>query len=229
MWLNVVGPAIAVMAVLIGQTVRATCSCTYTPEHDSLFTYSQSRCLCVCVCVSDRSVWPQKRVLRSSSAAVKETFAMRGSHTCLTSPEHVSLPCHWLLCFCVTVCICIWYISNEFRRICVNLHFSGMCVSVIKAPPLSIGVLNVMIYCLLPIAMLSITLLTAVWMYRHRKPPYGHVDIAEVQSGVTERRNRQRLFTLLRLPVWFWWRKEERMEQRRHAESPKFKINRINQ
>lgn len=51
---------------------------------------------------------------------------------------------------------------------------------VIKAPPTSVGVLNVLIYCLLPVAMLCLVLLTAVWMYRHRKPPYGHVDIAEV-------------------------------------------------
>lgn len=55
-----------------------------------------------------------------------------------------------------------------------------MCVSVIKAPPPSVGVLNVMIYCLLPVTMLSVALLTTVWMYQHRKPPYGHVDIAEV-------------------------------------------------
>ncbi|KAM3860256.1 activin receptor type-2B isoform 1-T1 [Diretmus argenteus] len=49
----------------------------------------------------------------------------------------------------------------------------------IKAPPPSIGVLNVTVYCLLPVSMLSVALLTAVWMYRHRKPPYGHVDIHE--------------------------------------------------
>lgn len=42
------------------------------------------------VCVSVRTVWPQRRVLRSSSAAVKETFATSASHTCPTSRDHVS-------------------------------------------------------------------------------------------------------------------------------------------
>ena len=55
-------------------------------------------------------------------------------------------------------------------------------MSVIKAPAPSVGVLNVMVYCLLPVTMLSLVLLTAVWMYRHRKPPYGHVDITEVHT-----------------------------------------------
>lgn len=55
-----------------------------------------------------------------------------------------------------------------------------MCVSVIKAPPTSIQVLNMVIYSLLPVSMLSVFLLAAVWMYRHRKPPYGHVDVSEV-------------------------------------------------
>ncbi|KAK1875405.1 Activin receptor type-2B [Dissostichus eleginoides] len=43
----------------------------------------------------------------------------------------------------------------------------------IKAPP-SLGVLALMLYCFLPVSFLSILLLSAVWMYRHRKPPYGH-------------------------------------------------------
>ncbi|KAJ0022586.1 hypothetical protein NQD34_014720, partial [Periophthalmus magnuspinnatus] len=47
------------------------------------------------------------------------------------------------------------------------------------APPPSLGLLNVLVYCLLPGLLLCLTLLTAVWMYRHRKPPYGHVDIME--------------------------------------------------
>jgi len=55
----------------------------------------------------------------------------------------------------------------------------SVCVLVIKAT--SVEALNVLIYCLLPVTMLSVILLTAVWMYRHRKPPYGHVDITEVQ------------------------------------------------
>ncbi|XP_076014016.1 activin receptor type-2B [Genypterus blacodes] len=58
-------------------------------------------------------------------------------------------------------------------------HLPDVTGPLIKAPPLSLSVLNVMVYCLLPVTMLSVALLTAVWMYRHRKPPYGHVDIAE--------------------------------------------------
>uniref|UniRef100_A0A669B1F0 Serine/threonine-protein kinase receptor n=1 Tax=Oreochromis niloticus TaxID=8128 RepID=A0A669B1F0_ORENI len=61
-------------------------------------------------------------------------------------------------------------------------HLPDITVPLIKAPPPSIGVLNVMIYCLLPVTMLSVALLTAVWMYQHRRPPYGHVDVTEVKS-----------------------------------------------
>ncbi|KAI3355562.1 hypothetical protein L3Q82_018387, partial [Scortum barcoo] len=61
-------------------------------------------------------------------------------------------------------------------------HLPDVTGPLIKAPPPSVGVLNVMVYCLLPVTMLSVALLTAVWMYRHRKPPYGHVDIAEVRT-----------------------------------------------
>ncbi|MEE6467356.1 hypothetical protein FKM82_007211 [Ascaphus truei] len=39
--------------------------------------------------------------------------------------------------------------------------------------------LNILVYSLLPIAGLSMAILLAFWMYRHRKPPYGHVDINE--------------------------------------------------
>ncbi|XP_075941402.1 activin receptor type-2B-like [Anarhichas minor] len=56
-------------------------------------------------------------------------------------------------------------------------HLPDVTGPLIKAPPP--GLLNVMVYCLLPFVMLSVVLLTAVWMYRHRKPPYGHVDLAE--------------------------------------------------
>uniref|UniRef100_A0A8C5AFE5 Serine/threonine-protein kinase receptor n=1 Tax=Gadus morhua TaxID=8049 RepID=A0A8C5AFE5_GADMO len=52
------------------------------------------------------------------------------------------------------------------------------CVSFQKPPPSS-SVLSVSVYCLLPITTLSLLLLSALWMYRHRKPPYGHVDIIE--------------------------------------------------
>ncbi|XP_035474692.1 activin receptor type-2B [Scophthalmus maximus] len=58
-------------------------------------------------------------------------------------------------------------------------HLPDASGPLIKAPPPSVGVLNLMIYCLLPVTMLCVALLAAVWMYRHRKPPYGHVDIIE--------------------------------------------------
>uniref|UniRef100_A0A3Q1FUX2 Serine/threonine-protein kinase receptor n=1 Tax=Acanthochromis polyacanthus TaxID=80966 RepID=A0A3Q1FUX2_9TELE len=58
-------------------------------------------------------------------------------------------------------------------------HLPDVTGPLIKAPPRSLGVLSVLIYCLLPVSMLFLALLTAVWMYRHRKPPYGHVDITE--------------------------------------------------
>lgn len=54
----------------------------------------------VFLCFSGRSVWPQRRVLRFSFAAVKEIFATRGSHTCLTSTYHVSVSFD-LMCVCV--------------------------------------------------------------------------------------------------------------------------------
>uniref|UniRef100_A0A8C5WAS2 Serine/threonine-protein kinase receptor n=1 Tax=Leptobrachium leishanense TaxID=445787 RepID=A0A8C5WAS2_9ANUR len=43
----------------------------------------------------------------------------------------------------------------------------------------SASLLNILVYSLLPIAGLSMAILLAFWMYRHRKPPYGHVDINE--------------------------------------------------
>uniref|UniRef100_A0A8P4G860 Serine/threonine-protein kinase receptor n=1 Tax=Dicentrarchus labrax TaxID=13489 RepID=A0A8P4G860_DICLA len=60
-----------------------------------------------------------------------------------------------------------------------NERFTHLPDATGPPPPPSAGVLNVMVYCLLPVTMLSVTLLTAIWMYRHRKPPYGHVDITE--------------------------------------------------
>lgn len=41
--------------------------------------------------------------------------------------------------------------------------------------------LNVLVYSLLPLCVLSLALVLALWMYRHRKPPYGHVDLSEVR------------------------------------------------
>uniref|UniRef100_A0A8C0ZAQ4 Serine/threonine-protein kinase receptor n=1 Tax=Cyanistes caeruleus TaxID=156563 RepID=A0A8C0ZAQ4_CYACU len=48
-----------------------------------------------------------------------------------------------------------------------------------EPPPPTPSLLNILVYSLLPIAVLSMAILLAFWMYRHRKPPYGHVDIIE--------------------------------------------------
>nr|XP_048693482.1 activin receptor type-2B isoform X3 [Caretta caretta] len=48
-----------------------------------------------------------------------------------------------------------------------------------EPPPPTPSLLNILVYSLLPIAVLSVAILLAFWMYRHRKPPYGHVDINE--------------------------------------------------
>ncbi|XP_015258517.1 PREDICTED: activin receptor type-2B [Cyprinodon variegatus] len=74
----------------------------------------------------------------------------------------------------VFFCCCEGNFCNE-----KFIHLPDPRSPVIKAPPSSVDVLNVLIYCLSPAAMLSVVLLIAVWMYRHRKPPYGHVDISE--------------------------------------------------
>lgn len=50
----------------------------------------------------------------------------------------------------------------------------------IRPPPPTPSLLNILVYSLLPVSVLSMALLLAFWLYRHRKPPYGHVDINEV-------------------------------------------------
>lgn len=52
-----------------------------------------------------------------------------------------------------------------------------------EPPPTAPTLLTVLAYSLLPIGGLSLIVLLAFWMYRHRKPPYGHVDIHEVSRG----------------------------------------------
>lgn len=51
----------------------------------------------------------------------------------------------------------------------------------IRPPPRVPSMLNVLVYSLLPLCVLSLALVLALWMYRHRKPPYGHVDLSEVR------------------------------------------------
>ncbi|XP_046879745.1 activin receptor type-2B-like isoform X1 [Hypomesus transpacificus] len=65
-----------------------------------------------------------------------------------------------------------------------NKHFTHLPdmngpSKVIKAPAPSDHLYSVLGYSLLPITLLSLALLLALWMYRHRKPPYGHVDVNE--------------------------------------------------
>uniref|UniRef100_A0A6Q2XPZ1 Serine/threonine-protein kinase receptor n=1 Tax=Esox lucius TaxID=8010 RepID=A0A6Q2XPZ1_ESOLU len=59
-------------------------------------------------------------------------------------------------------------------------HLPEVNGPMIKAPPPTPTLLSVLVYSLLPVTMLSMALLLAFWMYRHRKPPYGHVDVNEV-------------------------------------------------
>lgn len=53
-----------------------------------------------------------------------------------------------------------------------------MCISVLKVAPSSVSLWKV----LLPVAVISSALLTAIWLYRHSKKGYGHMDIAEVHA-----------------------------------------------
>lgn len=53
----------------------------------------------------------------------------------------------------------------------------------IRPPPRVPSLLNVLVYSLLPLCVLSLALVLALWMYRHRKPPYGHVDLSEVSEA----------------------------------------------
>ena len=62
-------------------------------------------------------------------------------------------------------------------RTCVTA-LSPLSVKIL--PPRVPSLLNVLVYSLLPLCVLSLALVLALWMYRHRKPPYGHVDLGEV-------------------------------------------------
>uniref|UniRef100_A0A3Q1EF59 Serine/threonine-protein kinase receptor n=1 Tax=Acanthochromis polyacanthus TaxID=80966 RepID=A0A3Q1EF59_9TELE len=59
-------------------------------------------------------------------------------------------------------------------------HLPDMIGSVKIRPPSRVpSLLNVLVYSLLPLCVLSLALVLALWMYRHHKPPYGHVDLIE--------------------------------------------------
>ncbi|XP_062375261.1 activin receptor type-2B-like [Sardina pilchardus] len=49
----------------------------------------------------------------------------------------------------------------------------------IRPPPPPPSVLSVLVYSLLPLCLLCLLLLLGAWLYRQRKPPYGHVDLSE--------------------------------------------------
>ncbi|XP_030629188.1 activin receptor type-2B isoform X2 [Chanos chanos] len=49
----------------------------------------------------------------------------------------------------------------------------------IQPPRPAPSLLGVLVYSLLPLAILSLALVLACWTYHQRKPPYGHVDISE--------------------------------------------------
>ncbi|XP_055519803.1 activin receptor type-2B-like isoform X1 [Leucoraja erinacea] len=62
-------------------------------------------------------------------------------------------------------------------------HFPETVPEVVfEPPPPTPSLLNILVYALLPITGLSVIILLAFWMYRHRKPPYGHVDLNEDPS-----------------------------------------------
>lgn len=69
-----------------------------------------------------------------------------------------------------------------FRPISVVKFVFCMRVPVVKIQPPQPGphLLAVLVYSLLPLAILSLTLLLACWTYHQRKAPYRHVDISQV-------------------------------------------------
>lgn len=79
---------------------------------------------------------------------------------------------------------CIWPCSSAVA--CLKGPFPRLPCSflavIYEPPPPTPSLLNILVYSLLPIAVLSMAILLAFWMYRHRKPPYGHVDINEVRE-----------------------------------------------
>lgn len=74
----------------------------------------------------------------------------------------------------VFFCCCEGNLCNERFT-----HLPDLNGPLIKAPPHSPSVLGVLVCSLLPLSMLCLSLLVAFWVYRQRKPPYGHVDLNE--------------------------------------------------
>uniref|UniRef100_A0A3Q1CE59 Serine/threonine-protein kinase receptor n=1 Tax=Amphiprion ocellaris TaxID=80972 RepID=A0A3Q1CE59_AMPOC len=78
----------------------------------------------------------------------------------------------------VFFCCCEGNYCNERFTHLPDMIGSGNRVK-IRPPPRVPSLLNVLVYSLLPLCVLSLALVLALWMYRHRKPPYGHVDLIE--------------------------------------------------
>ncbi|XP_045067426.1 activin receptor type-2B-like [Coregonus clupeaformis] len=78
----------------------------------------------------------------------------------------------------VFFCCCEGNYCNEGFTHLPDLIAAGNRVK-IRPPPRVPSLLNILVYSLLALCVLSLTLLLALWMYRHRKSPYGHVDISE--------------------------------------------------
>lgn len=134
--------------------------------------------------LAGRSVWPLRRTPRCTSAAVKAISATSASPTCQSlGAQKVRSP---------------WKEGSKWDTLepggvvvagpTGGLAWAGcvtqgsMCPPVTyEPPPTAPTLLTVLAYSLLPIGGLSLIVLLAFWMYRHRKPPYGHVDIHEVR------------------------------------------------
>ncbi|TRY55337.1 hypothetical protein DNTS_009043 [Danionella cerebrum] len=67
----------------------------------------------------------------------------------------------------VFFCCCEGNLCNERFT-----HLPDVTGPVMEPPPASL--LNAVVFSLLPICLFSLILLLVFWMYRHRKPPYGH-------------------------------------------------------
>ncbi|XP_058036709.1 activin receptor type-2B isoform X2 [Ahaetulla prasina] len=70
--------------------------------------------------------------------------------------------------------------GSEKRRLAMKRHQQRLQKAVVyEPPPPNASLLHVVVYSLFPMTAVSIAVLLAFWMYRHRKPPYGHVDVSE--------------------------------------------------
>lgn len=74
--------------------------------------------------------------------------------------------------------------AATFPKVLFPVSPCSLLTVIYEPPPPAPSLLNILVYSLLPIAVLSVAILLAFWMYRHRKPPYGHVDIIEVRDSL---------------------------------------------